>query len=271
MYAWTPRVSFPFESPPKSVSKGARFWGFLRFRVRGILGGNPSIPLDLAIFGGPNHGYGMPMRYSYYPQSLVQIRGANREIGIWIWRSWPSSCCSSRALKFWPVWPVPTPCWVLIGWTFWWVRLSFGLLLFRVWVFWSSGGWYLGFGISRLGLVWLVSCTGLTGVGAFLWKSSSLAGVTRCVSGGCRVIRPWPVWPVWSVAAQVACSVAFSSRFQWLLVPRTSSTSVVTWSWPTCVVESETCFDQSCSSYWSRYLLREEFLSAPIHSPLSGR
>jgi hypothetical protein len=25
------------------------------------------------------------MRYSYYPQSLVRIRGANREIGSWIW------------------------------------------------------------------------------------------------------------------------------------------------------------------------------------------
>jgi hypothetical protein len=69
------------------MSKGARFWDFLGFRVRGILGGNPSIPLDLASFGGPNHGYGLPMRYSYYPQSLVQICEANREIGIWIWRS----------------------------------------------------------------------------------------------------------------------------------------------------------------------------------------
>jgi hypothetical protein len=69
------------------MSKGARFWGFLGFRVRGILGRNPSIPLDLASFGGPNCGYGLPMRYSYYPQSLVQICEANRGITIWIWRS----------------------------------------------------------------------------------------------------------------------------------------------------------------------------------------
>jgi hypothetical protein len=69
------------------MSKGARFWSFQRFRVRGILGGNPSINLDLAGFGEQNHGYGMPVRYSYYPQSLVRIRGANREIGILIWRS----------------------------------------------------------------------------------------------------------------------------------------------------------------------------------------
>jgi hypothetical protein len=26
------------------------------------------------------------MRCSYYPQSLVRIHGANREIGSWIWR-----------------------------------------------------------------------------------------------------------------------------------------------------------------------------------------
>jgi hypothetical protein len=63
------------------VSEGARFGGFLRFRVSGVLGGNPSIHLDLASFGGPNCSYGIPMRYSYYPQSLMQIRGANREIG----------------------------------------------------------------------------------------------------------------------------------------------------------------------------------------------
>jgi hypothetical protein len=29
MYAWTLRYSFPFDSPPKSVRKGARFWGFV--------------------------------------------------------------------------------------------------------------------------------------------------------------------------------------------------------------------------------------------------
>jgi hypothetical protein len=62
------------------VSKGAWFWGFLGSRVRGILGGISSIPLDLARFGGQNLGYGVPMRCSYYPQSLSQIRGAIRKI-----------------------------------------------------------------------------------------------------------------------------------------------------------------------------------------------
>jgi hypothetical protein len=54
-----------------------------------------SIPLILASFGGPNLGYGVPMRCSYYPQSLVLICRANREIGSWIWGSWPTGCCSS--------------------------------------------------------------------------------------------------------------------------------------------------------------------------------
>jgi hypothetical protein len=49
------------------VSKGARFWGFQCSRVRGVLGGISWIPLDLASFGEPNLGYGVPMRCSYYP------------------------------------------------------------------------------------------------------------------------------------------------------------------------------------------------------------
>jgi hypothetical protein len=72
---------FPFDSPPESVSKGVRLWGFLDSRVRGILGGISSTPLDLASFRGLNLSYGVPMRCSYYPQSFVQIHGANREIG----------------------------------------------------------------------------------------------------------------------------------------------------------------------------------------------
>jgi hypothetical protein len=40
------------------------------------------IPLDLSSFGGHKLGYGLPMRSSYYPQSLVQVCGAIREIGF---------------------------------------------------------------------------------------------------------------------------------------------------------------------------------------------
>jgi hypothetical protein len=44
------------------------------------------IPLDLTSFGGIKLGYGLLMRCSYYPQSLVQVRGAIREIEAWISR-----------------------------------------------------------------------------------------------------------------------------------------------------------------------------------------
>jgi hypothetical protein len=54
------------------MSKASRFLGFLLSRVRGVLGGISSIPLDLASFSGPNLGYGMSMRCSDYPQSLCK-------------------------------------------------------------------------------------------------------------------------------------------------------------------------------------------------------
>jgi hypothetical protein len=113
MYAWTLCGSFPFDSPPKSVSKGARFWDFRCSRVRGLLGGISSIPLDLASFGGQNLGYGLPMRCSYHPQSLAQICGAIWEIGSWIWGSWPVGSVHPELPRLhrsdrcsWLVWPV---------------------------------------------------------------------------------------------------------------------------------------------------------------------
>jgi hypothetical protein len=66
------------------MSKGARFWGFLLSRVSCVLGWISLIHLDLASFGGPNLGYGVSIWCSYYPQCLVQIRGAIQEIGSWI-------------------------------------------------------------------------------------------------------------------------------------------------------------------------------------------
>jgi hypothetical protein len=90
VYAWTLGGSYPFDPPPKSVSKGAWFWGFWCSRVRGVLGGISLMPIDLASFGGQSLGFGLPMRCSYYPHSLAQIRGAIREIGSWIWGSWPA-------------------------------------------------------------------------------------------------------------------------------------------------------------------------------------
>jgi hypothetical protein len=42
------------------MGKGVRFAGFIKFQESGVLGGNPSIPLDLASFGGPNLAMGCP-------------------------------------------------------------------------------------------------------------------------------------------------------------------------------------------------------------------
>jgi hypothetical protein len=79
-------VLFPL-IPQKSVSKGAQFWGFRCSSLKGVLSGIALIPLDLASFGGPNLSYEVPMRCSYYPQSLAQIRGVIREIRSWVWGS----------------------------------------------------------------------------------------------------------------------------------------------------------------------------------------
>jgi hypothetical protein len=73
------RGSLGYNSPPKSVSKGAR--GFPSSRVRGVLGGISSIPPFWTSFGGIKLGYGLLMRCSY-PQSLVQVREAIREIEV---------------------------------------------------------------------------------------------------------------------------------------------------------------------------------------------
>jgi hypothetical protein len=83
----TLRGSLGCDSRPKSVRKGARFWGFPSSRVRGVLGGISSIPPFWTRFGGIKLGYGLLMWCSYYPQSLVQDCGGILEIEIWIWGS----------------------------------------------------------------------------------------------------------------------------------------------------------------------------------------
>jgi hypothetical protein len=144
MYVWTLCCSFPSDSPPKSVSKGAQFWGFRCSRVRSVLGGISSIPLDLASFGGPNLGYGVPMRCSYYPQSLAQIHGAIREVGSWIWGSWPAGAVRPESSCHTGLTGADS-CWVLLGWTFGCVRccFEFGSV-------WSSVGLFGRFGVSDL-------------------------------------------------------------------------------------------------------------------------
>jgi hypothetical protein len=59
-----------------------------------------------------------------------------------------------------------------------------------------------------------------------------------------------------------------------VFVPWTSSTPVATWFWQTEGRRAKYVIwvsDRASSSCWSFDLLREEFLSAHIHSPLSGR
>jgi hypothetical protein len=69
----------------------------------------------------------------------VRIRGENRDIGSWIWRSWPVGAVhpesldpdqSDRCLS--PVWPVQILGWVSLGWMSWWVPCCLVLLQFRV-------------------------------------------------------------------------------------------------------------------------------------------
>jgi hypothetical protein len=85
-----PSWFFSLWFPSQIRKQRGSIWGFRCSRVRGVLGGISSIPLNLASIGGQKLGYGVPMRCSYYPQSLAQIRGAIREIGSWIWGSWPA-------------------------------------------------------------------------------------------------------------------------------------------------------------------------------------
>jgi hypothetical protein len=83
----TLRGSLGCDSPPKSVSKGARFWGFPSSRVRCVLCWISLIPPFWTSFGGVKLGHGLLTRCSYYPQSLVQVCGAIQEIEVWIWEN----------------------------------------------------------------------------------------------------------------------------------------------------------------------------------------
>jgi hypothetical protein len=116
---------FPFQIREQRGS----ILGFLVSRIRGVLGGISSIPLDLASFGWQNLGYGVPMRCSYYPQSLAQIRGVIREIRSWIWGSWPAGAIHPKSSGHTGLTGADA-CWVLLGWMSGWVRCCPMFLLF---------------------------------------------------------------------------------------------------------------------------------------------
>jgi hypothetical protein len=191
MYAWTLRGSFPFDYPPKSMSKGARFWDFLGCRVRGVLGGISSIPLDLSSFGGPNLGYGVPMRCSYYPKSLAQIRGAIPEIGSWIWGCWPAGAVHPKSSGHTGLTSSShrsNRCRLSVEFCSGEHLGEFPIVLcyccFEFDSFWSSGGQVCVLGL-RVRSVWPTYYTGLTGVGAFCGSSQNLSG--------CSNRDRWPV------------------------------------------------------------------------------
>jgi hypothetical protein len=87
---WEPFVVLLSLIPlPNRWVKGLDFGAFGVLELEEFLAGFLRFLL-VASFGGQNRGYGLLMRCSYYPQSLVQVRGAIREIEVWIWRSWPA-------------------------------------------------------------------------------------------------------------------------------------------------------------------------------------
>jgi hypothetical protein len=130
------------------------------------------------------------MRCSYYPQSLVRIHGANREIGSWIWGSWPAGAVHPELPwlhRFdrcsWPVWLVWALCGICLGWATKSVCLWVGLLLVSPWSIWCClARFCVGF-FFRAGCVLVVSL--FQGIE----KSLRLSG-TFVV----RLLQP-PSWP----------------------------------------------------------------------------
>jgi hypothetical protein len=88
------------------------------------------------------------MRCSYYPQSLAQVHWAIREIGVWIWGSWPTESVHPELPRLhrsdrcsWPVWPVWALYGICLGWVAESVCLWVVLLLVSSWVFWRCFAW----------------------------------------------------------------------------------------------------------------------------------
>jgi hypothetical protein len=130
------------------------------------------------------------MRCSYYPQSLVQICGAIREIGSWIWGSWPAGAVHPELPRLdrsdWCLWPVYATCGFCLGWTAWLVRLWVVVLLVSSWSVWSC------FARLCVGFSFRAGCV----LGVFLFQS--LEKSLRL--SGTLVVRLLyrPAWPALS-------------------------------------------------------------------------
>jgi hypothetical protein len=108
-----------------------------------------------------------------------------------------------------------------------------------------------------------VCLTGLTGVEPLSGSCPVSPAGTGLTGGAHRSDRCWSV--------DLRFGVPLHSRVGrvCVLVPWSSGTRVATWAWPTWVVSRRRVLE-AVFIFWSFHLLREEFLSAPIHYPLSG-
>jgi hypothetical protein len=189
------------------------------------------------------------MRCSYYPQSLVQVRGVIREIEVGIWRSWPAGAVHPELPRLhrsdrcsWPVWPVRATCGICLGWTAWLMCLWVLVLLVSSWSVWS---WFVMF---YVGFSFRAGCV----LGVFLFQ-----GLEKSLRlSETLVVRLlWPLaWPALSTGLTDAghrsdrcstgskpckfplCVLVCFGPEGCLLVSRSSSTSVAAWAWPTWVV-----------------------------------
>jgi hypothetical protein len=205
VYAWTLCGSFPFDSPPKFVGKGAQYWGFHWSRVRGVLGGNPLIPLDSNEFW-----WTITCLWSSHVVFLLSPKPYMNpwsESGYrsWIWASWPAGAVHPELPRrgrsdrcSWPDWPVQAPSGFCLGelvcscgcvpWSCWSVLGLFGVGLL---------GFLRGFPYCRLCFGAGFCCRAYRRHWGFLERFCAFA---ICPRPDRQSPPAWPVplvWPVW--------------------------------------------------------------------------
>jgi hypothetical protein len=111
------------------------------------------------------------MRCSYYPQSLFQVRGAIREIKVWIWGSWLAGAVYPELPRLhrsdrcsWPVWPKQPLVGFFSGELLGVLAVVLCCSCFEFGSVWRSVVLFGDLGAFRLRPVWPVCCIGLTGV-----------------------------------------------------------------------------------------------------------
>jgi hypothetical protein len=177
------------------------------------------------------------------------------KIEVWIWRSWPAGVDHPELPRLhrsdrcpWPVWPVRVTCGICLGWTAWLVCLWVLVLLVSSWSLSSCfvrfcvgfflpcrlcfGGVFVPGPREVTEALWnaCYAADVATGLAGIVHRSDRVTGLTgaghrsdRCSTGNKSCKFP------------LCVLVCFSSE-GCVLVPRSSSTSVAAWSWPTWVV-----------------------------------